>query len=114
LVTRTTFVFNQYVAEYEQFLTCPTCSTFFQVVFVFHGLLKLLSIFDILVVICGALTYGFPNIWPEFEEKALPMIRYNKSGYVLLKTKCPFFIINSLIYEDFPSKLRAEIKAITR
>ena len=40
----------------------------------FHHLLTLLAACDVLVVICCALVYGLPDVWPEYLQKIYPYI----------------------------------------
>ena len=40
----------------------------------FHRLLKFLSIYDLLVGLGAALTYGLPSIWPYYNETIFPAI----------------------------------------
>ena len=40
----------------------------------FHHLLTLLAACDVLVVICCALVYGLPDVWPAYLEKTYPYI----------------------------------------
>ena len=40
----------------------------------FHQLIKMLSFYDLLVVGCGALSYGLPNVLPSYEGFMLPRI----------------------------------------
>ena len=40
----------------------------------FHRLLKFLSVYDLFVVLGGALTYGLPSIWPYYYESIFPLM----------------------------------------
>ena len=35
----------------------------------FHNLLKILAAYDLLVVLCSALSYGLPNVWQIYNEQ---------------------------------------------
>ncbi len=41
---------------------------------VFHSLLRMLCAFDLMVVICGALSYGLPNVTDAYTARVLPSI----------------------------------------
>lgn len=40
----------------------------------FHDLLKILTAYDVAVVICCALQFALPNLWPAYENVIYPHI----------------------------------------
>lgn len=42
--------------------------------FMFHDLLSILTIGDVAVVICCALLFALPNLWPSYATKIYPYI----------------------------------------
>ena len=41
----------------------------------FHHLLKILAVFDTLVVVCCAISYGVPDVWPDYWQSGHPKVR---------------------------------------
>lgn len=68
---------------------------------VFHQLLKLLSIYDILVCICACLAYGFPNVWATYQHQVMPKISVWLSPIIHIALMSSVFCTVTLSFERY-------------
>lgn len=67
----------------------------------FHLMLKVLSIYDLLVSLAGGLTYGLPHIWPFYQDTIFPYIAPTLAAFVHIFLMTSVFITVLISFERY-------------